>query len=926
MTFLLMLIGALLGAFVCAGIFDERIGLSAALIGAFIGLLLAQLTRLRQRVLGLEQSVLRLRGEIAARKPEAEAPAPAAAPVAAAGTPTATAPIAITTPPPRGIAADAPTAAAPAPAEPPSAAPELPIAARAATPAVAAPSAAAAPPRPIFPPQPAQPDAASVLIERIKRWFTEGNVPVKVGVIVLFLGVGALIKYAFDAGWLIVPVEYKLAGIAASALGALVFAWRKRESHRAFALSLQGGAIGVLILVVFAAYRLYHLLPAGFAFALLVLVVAAAGMLAVLQEALALAVLAIVGGFLAPILTATDSGNHVALFSYYAVLNTMIFVIAWIRPWRALNLLGFAFTFGIGTAWGVLKYRPELFASSEPFLLLFFAFYLLIPLAYARRLAPERRELIDGTLVFGTPLVAFALQACLLQPDKMPMAYSAIGAATIYTALAWLELRRLGLRLLGESHALLALGFATLAVPLALSARMTSSTWAVEGAALVWLGLRQQRRLPRWIGYGLQAAAGLALLEALTRSAAGDSAVLNGDFMGGLLLALAGLASAFLLGRRDAGAPLGIVLFLWGWMWWWFAAGRDIARFAPHELRADWWLGLIAFSGALGAEAFARLRWRESAWPALTLFALAPLLILLTANGNHGALEGWGALAWSAWLLAALRALANLDAGAHRLAPAAYFLYLWTVALVLAAQLAHGAQDHLALAEVWVGLATLAPLAAMFWFVLARSVFARWPAERAAEALRYPLLVSLAGVLGCGWVVGLFVEGEPAPLPYLPVFNPVELSQLGFLLLMLAWYQRASAEGTAQLSAELRARALAVAGVVLLTAITLRGAHFLGDVPWDEQLWTSPLAQAALSISWTVAGIAAMLLGKRRGSRAVWIGGSALMGVVILKLLLIDRQHLHDLPAIVGVLIVGVLLVGVGYFAPAPPRIREENA
>jgi uncharacterized membrane protein len=113
---------------------------------------------------------------------------------------------------------------------------------------------------------------------------------------------------------------------------------------------------------------------------------------------------------------------------------------------------------------------------------------------------------------------------------------------------------------------------------------------------------------------------------------------------------------------------------------------------------------------------------------------------------------------------------------------------------------------------------------------------------------------------------------------------------------------------------------LSIAGVLLLTTITLRATHFLGGVPWDESLWHSPLAQAALSVTWTLAGIAAMLLGKRRGSRAVWFGGAALMGVVLVKLLLIDRQFMHDLPAIIGVLVVGVLLVAVGYFAPVPPR------
>ena len=96
--------------------------------------------------------------------------------------------------------------------------------------------------------------------------------------------------------------------------------------------------------------------------------------------------------------------------------------------------------------------------------------------------------------------------------------------------------------------------------------------------------------------------------------------------------------------------------------------------------------------------------------------------------------------------------------------------------------------------------------------------------------------------------------------------------------------------------------------------------HFIGAVPWTDALARSPLAQAALSIVWTLAGIAAMLLGKQRNSRAVWFGGAALMGVVLVKLLLVDRQFMHDLPAIIGVLVVGVLLVAVGYFAPVPPR------
>ncbi|MEE7561469.1 DUF2339 domain-containing protein, partial [Xanthomonas sp. Kuri4-2] len=268
----------------------------------------------------------------------------------------------------------------------------------------------------------------------IRRWLTEGNVPVKVGMLVLLAGVAALLKYASDQGWLNAPIELRLAAISAAALAGLVFGWRQRRARPSFALALQGGTIGVMLLTVFAAFKLYALMPAAAAFGLSTVLVAALCVLAVLQDSRTLAVLGILAGFLAPIWLSTGSGNHVALFGYYALLNAAVFAIAWVRPWRVLNLLGFGFTFGIGTLWGVLQYRPDKFATTEPFLLLFFAFYLLIPVLFARHGGAGR--MVDGSLVFGTPLVAFSLQAALLQGERMPLALCALGLAALYAALA----------------------------------------------------------------------------------------------------------------------------------------------------------------------------------------------------------------------------------------------------------------------------------------------------------------------------------------------------------------------------------------------------------------------------------------------------------------------------------------------------------
>ena len=355
---------------------------------------------------------------------------------------------------------------------------------------------ARAPAAPAAPRAPAEPSWDAKLVASIKRWFTEGNVPVKIGVLVLLFGVGAALKLAAEKGYFTLSIEVRLIVIAVAAFAGLALGWRERIRKPAFGLSLQGGAIGVLLLTVFAAYRLYSLLPSGLAFALVVVLGAGSAALSVLQKNMSLAVLGFLGGYLAPVILSTGSDNHVALFTYYAVLNAAVFAISWRQSWRLLNLMGFAFTFGVGTAWGKQYYRPELFATVEPFLVLFFVFYILIGFMYVLRQTEHRRPWVDGTLVFGTPLVAFPLQAAMLKHDRIGMAFSALVVALVYAGLvAWLRNRR-GERLLTEAYAALALGFATLAVPLAFSASTTASVWALEGAGVAWLGLRQDRKFP----------------------------------------------------------------------------------------------------------------------------------------------------------------------------------------------------------------------------------------------------------------------------------------------------------------------------------------------------------------------------------------------------------------------------------------------
>jgi uncharacterized membrane protein len=793
------------------------------------------------------------------------------------------------------------------------------------------------PPRPERPPSKPPSDPIGDAFGVVRRWFTEGNVPVKIGMLVLLAGVAALLKYANDQGWVRVPMEVRLAGIAAAAIGGLVFAWRQRETRRSFALSLQGGAIGVLMLVTFAAFKLYGMIPAGAAFGITIALVAGLGVLAVMQNALALAVFGILAGFLAPIWLSTGSGNHVALFSYYAVLNLGIFGIAWHRAWRLLNLLGFVFTFAIGMLWGVLDYAPEKFATTEPFLLLFFALYLLIPVFYANRRADDHdgnaHRLVDGTLVFGTPLVAFALQAGLLQggafgDSRMPLALSALGAAAIYALLAAALRGRARFASLVDTYAVLAVGFSTLSVPLALSAHATASVFALEGAALVWLGVRQGHRLPQISGLLLQLAAAVAYVAgvgglstgfATMAAATASTPIANPAFMSALLIAIAGFATAWTY-RREQDAGIVALLALWGLGWWTFAGAHEIFEHVPYGHRTDALFAFLLVTGWLTAEV--RRRVDDMAvfgvTAAVALLLGVPFALAQTGEHEHPFGE-WGAATWLLFAALGWRTLVCVrEAGTVvRLIAHGGWSWSWVTALALGAfHLVYRADaDAKLMGDGWRVVALGLPVLVFAALLQLRPSLLAPPLAQGFEDYRRPLLGTALFALAMGWSLSLFFPGDSAPLPWVTLINPLELFQLGALALLA---HRAWAGNRHRGS--IGVPVFALAAFVWISFATLRATHQWGDAAWSPDMLDDYVVQTALTVVWSVLGVLGWIFGSRRGDRLLWGAGAVLMGVVLLKLLLIDRSHLGNLFGIVSFIAYGLLCTAVGYFAPAPPR------
>ena len=778
-----------------------------------------------------------------------------------------------------------------------------------------------------------QPAKPSALKQFLIQFFTEGNVVAKVGMILVFIGVAFLLKLASDYGKF--PIEMRLLSLGIGAIVLMALGLRFRKTRPLYALILQGGGVGIFYANVFAAYRLYDLLPAGVTFLVLIVAVMFATFLAVIQNAKSLAVMATLGGFLAPILASDHSGNHVALFSYYAILNLGVFCVAWFQSWRILNLIGFVFTFGVGAVWGLEYYRPELFASVEPFLILNFLCYFVISILYAIKKASERQMLVDATLVFGTPILFFSMQYPLVSDLPYGVFWSALAMGLLYlmtTQYLWKKYSE-SLRFFSETFLALGTVFTTLALAFLFESPTLAVLYAIEGAGLVFVGVKQKRRLSYYSGTFLIAfvSVGYYLSGFDLMGTGAKAGFVSHDFLQLLAIAGAALFSARTLFHNKITLPewdrfLPYLHLIYGVIFW-LVLGLIESCYQitdSHELAG--FVFYLAVSASLFE--YLRLKWP---WPeAKVLLVVYPIVLSIVylseeVNDLHWSTAVWilaiGVLYW--------HLKRSADQVLHWSAKWQHVIAGWLVVLVLAEFSTTAVTNLLDATGFWRKFFYLFwPLAALGTLILKPT---RWP-------------IKSYGHFYARWVLGTWVAwvwllvfsfqqqytGAAEPLPYLPFLNPLDLS-VALFCVVLAKYAQFCKTLPQPVATEKAtwffSRFYFFTVFIWFSFIVIRSVHHYAAVPFDfDTLFASRVVQTALTIFWSFYALIIMVMASKQKRRYTWLAGASLLALVVAKLFFVDLSQVGNIARVISFLGSGALFVLIGYLSPIPPTQDNSEA
>lgn len=423
-------------------------------------------------------------------------------------------------------------------------------------------------------------DESKVMTTNFERFIGE-NLFGKIGILVFILGIAYFVKYAIDQNWINEVTRTILGfGVGIAMLG--VAQWIHKRYYTLSSL-LAGGAFAVFYLTVSIAFHYYQLFTQTAAFVILCFTTIFMAAVSIRYNRLELAVTALIGGFIAPFIISSDTGNIIVLQAYLSILNLGMFVLALYKKWGLLPIVAFVFTYFILLQTVIERdlfpTPPHLFSILFGFAALFF-FIFLIPVRLIMQSTYSggiRKGLLSVITLNG---FAYLLYGGYLIEEiafgSKETGYLSFFIAIVYLVFyLFLRFRISGHDTLRNFMLALTIAFASIGVPLLFNSSAILITWSTESILLLWLFTKEKSVI-----YECTAAvlAALSFILCLTLGVFQDSdhgifafkMFLNSHFLSLFTFAVCSFLAAIIMQRNRR----------------LFSKGRRLLRFTPCNVIA----------------------------------------------------------------------------------------------------------------------------------------------------------------------------------------------------------------------------------------------------------------------------------------------------------------------------------------------------
>ncbi|MCX6230562.1 MAG: DUF2339 domain-containing protein [Bacteroidetes bacterium] len=320
--------------------------------------------------------------------------------------------------------------------------------------------------------------------------FIGENLISKVGIVITIIGVAIGAKYSIDHH-LISPLARIILGYLIG-LGLLGIGFKLKQKYDSYSAVLVSGAMTILYFITFAAYDFYALIPQYIAFGLMVLFTVFTVAMAINYNKQLIAIIGLVGAYAVPFLLSDGSGKVIVLFTYMAIINIGILVIAFKKYWKLLYYISFALSWIIYLSWFSTQYTvTEHLVLARVFAAIFFVCFYSIFLAY-KLIKNEKYQLLDVALILSNSFIFYGIGYVIL--NNHPVYNKLLGLFTFGNALVHcivsvlIYKQKLGDRNLFYLVSGLVLIFITIAIPVQLHGNWITMLWTGEAALLFWIG------------------------------------------------------------------------------------------------------------------------------------------------------------------------------------------------------------------------------------------------------------------------------------------------------------------------------------------------------------------------------------------------------------------------------------------------------